>query len=102
MKRPFLPEHLMISTARSALAGCHFVSRKGIFGSSKKRAEQDCNVPDSFDSFLDLRHAEWFPPLFVGFLLAHGRHTATAWFRAGRKGTLYFFLPEAARWSIIP
>jgi hypothetical protein len=38
---------------------------------------------DTFYGFLDLRHAELFRPLFVGFLLAHGRRTATAWFRAG-------------------
>jgi hypothetical protein len=34
-------------------------------------------------SFLDKRHAELFEPLFLGLLLAHGRRTATAWFRAG-------------------
>ena len=34
-------------------------------------------------SLLDARHAELLEPLFVGTLLAHGRRTATAWFRAG-------------------
>jgi hypothetical protein len=34
-------------------------------------------------SLLDKRHAELLQPLFLGLLLAHGRRTATAWFRAG-------------------
>lgn len=34
-------------------------------------------------SFLDQRHAELLEPLFRGALLAHGRRTATTWFRAG-------------------
>src|SRR5947209_2190747 len=33
-------------------------------------------------SLLDKRHAELLRPLFLGLLLAHGRRTATAWFRA--------------------
>jgi hypothetical protein len=33
--------------------------------------------------FLDYRHSELFEPLFLGLLFAHGRRTATAWFRAG-------------------
>ena len=33
-------------------------------------------------SFLDRRHAELLAPLFAGQLLAHGRRTVTAWFRA--------------------
>ena len=47
-------------------------------------------LPDPFDVFLDnltalfdKRHAELVEPLFLGQLLAHGRRTATAWFRAG-------------------
>ena len=32
---------------------------------------------------LDARHAELLEPLFLGTLLAHGRRTATSWFRAG-------------------
>jgi hypothetical protein len=46
--------------------------------------------PDPIDPFLakitcffDKRHAELVEPLFLGELLAHGRRTATAWFRAG-------------------
>src|SRR5437870_1419038 len=46
--------------------------------------------PDPIDLFLskitalfDERHAELVEPLFLGELLAHGRRTATAWFRAG-------------------
>lgn len=34
-------------------------------------------------SLLDARHAELLEPLFFGALLAHGRRTATSWFRAG-------------------
>jgi hypothetical protein len=34
-------------------------------------------------SLLDARHADLLEPLFLGTLLAHGRRTATAWFRAG-------------------
>jgi len=34
-------------------------------------------------SLLDRRHAELFPPLFVGVLFGQGRRTATSWFRAG-------------------
>src|SRR5437762_1303245 len=34
-------------------------------------------------SLLDKRHADLVTPLFLGELLAHGRRTATAWFRAG-------------------
>jgi Transposase DDE domain len=33
-------------------------------------------------AFLDQRHAALLEPLFLGLLLAHGRRTATAWFRA--------------------
>src|SRR5712672_421955 len=46
--------------------------------------------PDPIDPFLDKitcffdpRHAELVEPLFLGELLAQGRRTATAWFRAG-------------------
>jgi DDE superfamily endonuclease len=38
---------------------------------------------DTLASFLDRRHAELLEPLFLGALLAYGRRTATAWFRAG-------------------
>lgn len=48
------------------------------------------NLPAPLDSLiatltslLDARHAELLPPLFLGTLLAHGRRTATSWFRAG-------------------
>ena len=34
-------------------------------------------------SLLDQRHAELLKPLLLGLLLARGRRTATAWFRAG-------------------
>jgi hypothetical protein len=37
---------------------------------------------DAFECFLDTRHVELLRPLFLGLLLAHGRRTATAWFRA--------------------
>ena len=37
---------------------------------------------DTLSWFLDRRHSELLEPLFVGLLLAHGRRTATAWFRA--------------------
>jgi hypothetical protein len=37
---------------------------------------------DTLSWFLDRRHSELFEPLFLGLLLAHGRRTATAWFRA--------------------
>src|SRR5262245_16071392 len=46
--------------------------------------------PDPVKRFLeqacaafDKRHAELVQPLFLGELLAHGRRTATSWFRAG-------------------
>ena len=38
---------------------------------------------DTLTLLLDRRHAELLEPLFLGLLLAHGRRTATAWFRAG-------------------
>lgn len=38
---------------------------------------------DTLTFFLDRRHSELLEPLFLGLLLAHGRRTATAWFRAG-------------------
>jgi hypothetical protein len=38
---------------------------------------------DRVTALFDLRHAELIEPLFLGELLAHGRRTATAWFRAG-------------------
>ena len=38
---------------------------------------------DHATALFDRRHAELVEPLFVGELLAHGRRTATAWFRAG-------------------
>src|SRR5438067_6597205 len=37
---------------------------------------------DTLSWFLDRRHSEFLEPLFLGMLLAHGRRTATAWFRA--------------------
>jgi hypothetical protein len=37
---------------------------------------------DRATSVFDKRHAELVQPLFLGQLLAHGRRTATAWFRA--------------------
>ena len=37
-------------------------------------------------ALLDRRHADLLSPLFIGQLLAHGRRTATAWFRAGGIG----------------
>ncbi|MBL8796101.1 MAG: transposase [Planctomycetia bacterium] len=37
----------------------------------------------TFASLLDARHADLLEPLFMGTLLARGRRTATAWFRAG-------------------
>jgi hypothetical protein len=37
---------------------------------------------DTFSCLLDRRHSELLEPLFLGLLLAHGRRTATAWFRA--------------------
>jgi hypothetical protein len=37
---------------------------------------------DTLASFLDARHAELLAPLFLGTVLAWGRRTATAWFRA--------------------
>jgi hypothetical protein len=47
-------------------------------------------LPDPVDrlfhtlaSLLDARHAELLEPLFTGLLLARGRRTATAWFKAG-------------------
>ena len=40
-------------------------------------------------SFLDDRHAELLEPLFLGALLAHGRRTATAWFRAAGIGDAF-------------
>src|SRR5436309_9079948 len=38
---------------------------------------------DRATALFDKRHAELVVPLFLGLLLAHGRRTATAWFRAG-------------------
>jgi len=38
---------------------------------------------DRVTALFDLRHTELIEPLFLGELLAHGRRTATAWFRAG-------------------
>src|SRR5436190_20973102 len=38
---------------------------------------------DTLTWFLDYRHSDLLEPLFLGLLLAHGRRTATAWFRAG-------------------
>jgi len=38
---------------------------------------------DQATALFDRRHAELVEPLFVGELLAHGRRTATTWFRAG-------------------
>src|SRR5437762_13380222 len=38
---------------------------------------------DRIACLFDQRHAELVEPLFLGELLAHGRRTATAWFRAG-------------------
>jgi hypothetical protein len=50
----------------------------------------DADLPEPLDrllttlsSLLDKRHAELLQPLFLGLLLAGGRRTATAWFRAG-------------------
>lgn len=37
---------------------------------------------DRATTLFDKRHAELVQPLFLGELLAHGRRTATAWFRA--------------------
>src|SRR6476646_1762921 len=37
----------------------------------------------TLSSLLDARYADLLEPLFLGTLLAHGRRTATAWFRAG-------------------
>jgi hypothetical protein len=37
---------------------------------------------DTLSWLLDRRHSELMEPLFLGLLLAHGRRTATAWFRA--------------------
>jgi hypothetical protein len=41
------------------------------------------HLVDTLATFLDKRHCELLEPLFLGELLAHGRRTATAWFRAG-------------------
>jgi hypothetical protein len=41
---------------------------------------------DTLTWILDQRHAELLDPLFLGMLFAHGRRTATAWFRAGGIG----------------
>jgi Transposase DDE domain len=38
---------------------------------------------DTLTFLLDRRHSELLEPLFLGLLFAHGRRTATAWFRAG-------------------
>jgi Transposase DDE domain len=38
---------------------------------------------DQATALFDQRHADLVEPLFLGELLAHGRRTATAWFRAG-------------------
>src|SRR5262249_26750209 len=40
-------------------------------------------LPRPVTALFDLRHTELIEPLFLGELLAHGRRTATAWFRAG-------------------
>jgi hypothetical protein len=37
----------------------------------------------TFTAFLDARQADLMRPLFQGILFAHGRRTATSWFRAG-------------------
>jgi hypothetical protein len=37
---------------------------------------------DTLSWLLDRRHSELLQPLFLGVLFAHGRRTATAWFRA--------------------
>src|SRR5438034_9342564 len=37
---------------------------------------------DQITAFFDKRHADLVEPLFLGELLARGRRTATAWFRA--------------------
>jgi hypothetical protein len=37
---------------------------------------------DTLTWLLERRHAELLEPLFLGLLLAHGRRTATTWFRA--------------------
>jgi hypothetical protein len=39
-------------------------------------------VLDRLTAFFDQRHADLVEPLLLGELLAHGRRTATAWFRA--------------------
>jgi hypothetical protein len=44
---------------------------------------------DTLTWVLDRRHAELLEPLFLGLLLAHGRRTATAWFRAAGIATEY-------------
>jgi hypothetical protein len=41
------------------------------------------DLASTLTSFLDQRHAELLKPLLLGLLLARGRRTATAWFRAG-------------------
>src|SRR5712691_4649426 len=41
------------------------------------------DLAHTLTSFLDQRHAELLKPLLLGLLLARGRPTATAWFRAG-------------------
>src|SRR5258708_38281294 len=41
------------------------------------------DLAHTLTSFLDQRHAELLKPLLLGLLLARGRRTATAWFRAG-------------------
>jgi hypothetical protein len=41
------------------------------------------HLVDTLATFLDRRHRELLEPLFLGELLAQGRRTATAWFRAG-------------------
>jgi hypothetical protein len=41
------------------------------------------NLLVTLASLLDARHADLLEPLFLGTLLAHGRRTATSWFRAG-------------------
>ena len=38
---------------------------------------------DTLSWLLDARHSELLQPLFLGILFAHGRRTATAWFRSG-------------------
>lgn len=41
------------------------------------------DLVDTWATFLDRRHRDLLKPLCAGLLLAHGRRTATSWFRAG-------------------